>query len=219
MASDPLYGITAQFNTLIKEIKGGKFRPLYILCGEETYYTDEIISTLMLNVLKPEERDFNQTLVYASDPDINADTIVSMAKRYPMFAEHQLIIVKEAQELNQSKILDQYISSPLPQTVMVLAYSKSIDKRTGFYKNAKSSGALFESTQIKEWEVERWITSFLKEKGMKIEEDATRLMAEYVGNNIKQIVLEIDKIIKNLPEGSKQITVKEIELNVGISRE
>jgi DNA polymerase III subunit delta len=219
MASDPLYGITAQFNTLIKEIKGGKFRPLYILCGEETYYTDEIISTLMLNVLKPEERDFNQTLVYASDPDINADTIVSMAKRYPMFAEHQLIIVKEAQELNQSKILDQYISSPLPQTVMVLAYSKSIDKRTGFYKNAKSSGALFESTQIKEWEVERWITSFLKEKGVRIEEEAAKLMSDYIGNNLKKILLEIDKIIKNLPEESKSITVKDVELNVGISRE
>lgn len=219
MASESLYTVTTQFNTLIKEIKGGKFKPLYILCGEETYYTDEIINTLIQNVLKPEERDFNQTLVYASDPDINADTIVSMAKRYPLFAEHQLIVVKEAQDLNQSKNLDQYISSPLPQSVVVLAYSKSIDKRTGFYKNAKASGGFFESVQLKEWEIDKWITSYIKEKGMKIEEDATRLMAEYVGNNIKQIVLEIDKIIKNLPEGSKQITVKEIESNVGISRE
>lgn len=219
MVQDPFYEATAQYNTLLKEIKERKFKPVYIFCGEETYFADELVSTLIQTVLKPEERDFNQTLVYASDPNINSDAVVSLAKRYPMFAEYQLIIVKEAQELTKQDNLEQYISSPAPQTILVLAYSKPMDKRTSFYKKAKASGGFFESAQLKEWNVSKWITSYIQEKGMKIDYEAALLMAEHIGNNIKKIVLEVDKLIKNLPEESKNITSKDVESNIGISRE
>lgn len=209
---------TALFNTILSDIKNRKFKPVYILMGEEPYYSDMIMEQLLENVLQPQERDFNQTIVYGSDT--SAAEIVSMARRFPMFAERQLVVVREAQALSKLEALEIYMESPAPETVLVLSFTnKSADKRTNFYKKAKSVAEVFESTAVKEWDVPAWITNHLKNAGIKIEPDAALLMAEHTGNSLRKIVLELDKLIKGIPLGCEMITVKDIETNVGISRE
>lgn len=207
-----------EYSDLIKEIDSGKFKPVYLLMGEEPYYNDIIIEHLIDKALQPHERDFNQMIVYGSDT--NAAEIASMARRYPVFAPRQLIIVKEAQSLTKLEPLEIYLQAPAPETVLVLVYTgKSVDKRSGFYKKAKTTAEIFESVPVPEWKVAQWIISYAGRKGITVLPDAAALMAEHTGNSLRKIALEIDKLMKVIPEGCIQITVKEIEENIGISRE
>ncbi len=218
MAKQAAQDTVARFNSILKDIKERNFKPVYIFMGEEPYYGDILVNELLETVLKPEEMDFNQTIVYASDT--NAAEIASLSRRYPMFADHQLIIVKEAQSLTKLDALEIYLQSPAPETVLVLVYTgKSADKRTNFYKKAKAVAEIFESTMLAEWKVAEWIVSYVKQQGLSIASDAAALMAEHTGNSLRKIVLEIDKLIKGIPIGSKEITVKDVETNIGISRE
>ncbi len=207
-----------QMNSILAGIKAGQFSPVYILMGEEPYYSDIIIEAILANVLEPSERDFNQTIVYSQDT--STAEIVQACRRFPMFAPRQLVMVKEAQHLTKLDILEQYLENPSPETVLVLAFTnKSVDKRTGFYKKAKANATVFESVAISEWNVAKWISSYVKEKGYGITPDAAALMAEHTGNTLRKIVLEADKLFKGLPAEKKEITLKDIETNIGISRE
>lgn len=218
MAKQTDQDILVQFNTIMGEIKGKRFAPVYILMGEEPYYSDLIIEAILQNVLEPQERDFNQTVVYAQDTT-TAD-ILQACRRYPMFAPRQLVMVKEAQHLTKLDILEGYVENPAPETVLVLAFTgKSVDKRTAFYKKAKAKCVIFESTAISEWNVARWITTYMQEQGYSITPDAASLMAEHTGNTLRKIVLEADKLFKGMPLDKKEITVKDVETNIGISRE
>lgn len=218
MAKQSDTDILKQFNSILADIKAKKFANIYILMGEEPYYSDVIVEALLQNVLEPHERDFNQTVVYAQDTT-TAD-IVQACRRFPMFAKHQLILVKEAQHLNKLDVLEHYLEHPAPETVLVLAFTnKSLDKRTGFYKKAKGAATVFESVAISEWSVANWITSYIGQKGYKISADAASLMAEHTGNGLRKIVLEVDKLFKGLPEGVSEINVKDVEVNIGVSRE
>ena len=207
----------SQFNNIIASIAKQEFKPVYILMGEEPYYIDIILDNIIEHALTPQERDFNQTIVYATDT--SADEIASLARRYPMFAPRQLIIVKEAQTLTKLESLEGYMSAPSPETILVLAYTnKSADKRTTFFKSAKKIAEVFDSTAVKEWEVYRWIINHLKESDLNIEEDAARLMAEHTGNRLRKVVLECNKL-KNAIKSENAITVTDVEKNIGISRE
>ena len=218
MAKQTDQDILVQFNTIMGEIKGKRFAPVYILMGEEPYYSDLIIEAILQNVLEPQERDFNQTVVYAQDTT-TAD-ILQACRRYPMFAPRQLVMVKEAQHLAKLDVLEGYVENPVPETVLVLAFTgKSVDKRTAFYKKAKGKCMIFESVAINEWNVARWITTYMQEQGYSITPDAASLMAEHTGNALRKIVLEADKLFKGMPLTKKEITVKDIETNIGISRE
>ena len=218
MAKQAAQETIIQFNSILKDIRERRFKPVYLFMGEEPYYSDILVDELLATVLKQEERDFNQTIVYASDT--NSAEIVSLARRYPMFAERQLVVVKEAQTLTKLDVLEIYLQSPAPETVLVLVYTgKSVDKRSGFYKKAKSVAEVFESTMLPEWKVAEWISTYVREKGISIAQDAASLMAEHTGNSLRKIVLEIDKLIKGIPQDCKEITAKEIETNIGISRE
>ena len=218
MAKQTDQDIIVQFNSIMGEIKGKKFAPVYILMGEEPYYSDLIIEAILQNVLEPHERDFNQIVVYAQDTT-TAD-ILQSCRRFPMFAPRQLVMVKEAQHLTKLDILEGYVENPAPETVLVLAFTgKSVDKRTAFYKKAKAKCTIFESTAISEWNVARWITSYMQEQGYSITPDAASLMAEHTGNTLRKIVLEADKLFKGMPLDKKEITVKDVETNIGISRE
>ena len=207
-----------QFNAILADIKAGKFSPVYILMGEEPYYSDVIMEAILQNVLQPHERDFNQTIVYSQDTT-TAD-IVQACRRYPMFADRQLVMVREAQHLTKLDVLEQYLENPSPETVLVLAFTgKSVDKRTGFYKKAKGSATIFESVAVSEWNVAGWIASYMKGKGYTIDQDAVSLMAEHTGNGLRKIVLESDKLFKGLPCSTTTISVKDVEQNIGISKE
>lgn len=208
----------SQMNRILADIKAGKFSPVYLLMGEEPYYSDVVMESVLQNALKPEERDFNQTIVYAQDTT-TAD-IVQACRRYPMFAERQLVMVREAQHLTRLDVLEQYLEKPSPETVLVLAFTgKSVDKRTGFYKKAKANATILESVAISEWNVAGWITSYIKGKGYTIDPDAASLMAEHTGNGLRKLVLEADKLFKGLPCGTTSISVKDVEQNIGASKE
>ncbi|MBR5856640.1 MAG: DNA polymerase III subunit delta [Bacteroidales bacterium] len=220
MAKQTSQDTIAQYNTILNDIRAKRFKPVYVFMGEEPYYSDILTDELLANVLEPHERDFNQTLVYGSDT--NQGEIVSLARRFPMFAERQLIVVREAQALAKGEALELYIEAPAPESVLVLAYTgKSIDKRSTFYKKLKGckDAVIFESSMLQEWKVGEWISSYVKERGYTIGYDAAQLMAEHTGNSLRKIVLEIDKLIKSLPDSSNTISIKDIEENIGLSRE
>ncbi len=218
MAKQQAQDNSIQFNAILNDIKAGKFKEIYLFMGEEPYYSDILVDELINNVLQPSERDFNQTIVYGSDT--NGAEIATLARRYPVFAERQLIIVKEAQNLIGLNSLEIYAQSPAPESVLALVYTnKSIDKRGTFYKSLKGKAEIFESSAVPEWKVAEWIMGYLSGKEISITGEAAALMAEYTGNNLRKIVLEIDKLIKSLPDGVKEITIRDIEVNIGVSRE
>ena len=207
-----------QMESILAGIKARKFSPVYILMGEEPYYSDILLEAFLEHTLEPSERDFNQTIAYAQDTT-TAD-IVQTCRRFPVFAPRQLVMIKEAQHLTRLDILEQYLEHPSPETVLVLAFTnKSVDKRTGFYKKAKANAIVFESSAISEWNVAKWISSYISGKGYSITPDAAALMAEHTGNVLRKIVLEADKLFKGLDPQKKDITIKDIETNIGISRE
>mgnify|MGYP003584236362 CR=1 FL=1 len=209
-------GSIKKFASIMTDIRGGKFRPVYILMGEEPYYADVILQALDKYVLAPEERDFNFTLVYGSDTD--AGQIVSLCRRYPVESPRQLIIVKEAQQLSSLEALDIYLDSPVKETILALAFTnKSVDKRSGFYKKAKGAAEILETFALDEWKVPSWIADYVKGKDYEIDPDAAQLMAQYTGTSLRKITLEIDKLFKGID--GKRITPKDIEINIGISRE
>lgn len=207
-----------QMKSILADINAGKFAPIYVLMGEEPYYSDLILEAILKNALQPEERDFNQTVVYAQDTT-TAD-IVQNCRRYPMFAQRQLVVVKEAQHLTRLDVLETYFENPSAETVLVLAFTgKSMDKRTALFKKAKANAIIFESVATSEWNVAKWITTYISEQGYTITPDAATLWGEHSGNSLRKIVLEADKLFKGMPVDKKNIAVKDIEQNIGISRE
>jgi len=208
------------FDTLKKEILEGKFRGLYVLCGEEPYFPEELCRLIIENAMDPQDRDFNQLVLFGSD--VTVETIVSYCQEYPMFSvsNRKLIVVKDAQSLKKTEVLEKYIENMSETTVLVLLFNgKGIDKRTSFYKKVSASGSLFESAKVELEKMPAWIDGYVRSIGMTIEPDASQLLAESAGTSLRKIVMEMDKMRKNLPEGTTVITVADVEKNVGVSRE
>ncbi|MFA6769829.1 MAG: DNA polymerase III subunit delta [Bacteroidales bacterium] len=206
------------FGKIVSEIKRGIFKPFYLLMGEEPYYSDVIISEIEKNALSPEERGFNYVVMYGSD--VTAASVVEAARRFPMMASRQLVILKEAQLMGAPNDLEHYFKHPMATTVLVVSFTgKSLDKRTSLYKWAVSNGCVLESFTLYPNMVYSWIERYLKEKEISIVPEAALLMAEHCGTELRKLVLELDKLITNLPKGSNQIDLNAIEENVGISRD
>ena len=208
----------AQFATLKEKILQGTFFPFYILMGEEPFYVDKALSLITENALEEHERDFNQYTLYASETTCRE--IIDVSSRFPMMAQRQLVIVKEAQSLKKTEELIPYLENPVATTVLVLCFNgKNADKRTSFYKSATKYGFVFESAKVAEEGVPKWVEQYLKSQGRSIDGDAAMLIAECAGNDLRKIVLEVDKLLKSLPEGSINITAADVEKIIGISRE
>jgi len=204
---------------IMEDIGKGVFSPIYLLMGDEAYYPDLVCSAIIDNALPPEERDFNQTVWYG--PDTDAGSVASEARSYPMMSERRLVVVKEAQNMGGNmEPLAQYCDEPMESTVLVLLYhGKSVDKRTSFYKNASKNGVVIDSPAVKDYELASWITDYYSSIGLGIAPDAAALMAESVGADLGRIASETDKLRQNLPDGVKSVTAKDVEDNIGISRE
>lgn len=210
--------IEAQTRALIQEIKEKQFKPVYLLMGDEPYYPDMICQAIVDNCLEDWEKDFNQTICYGSDVD--AATVISAARRYPMMADRQLVVVKEAQLMKDIEQFSLYCSNPLDSTVfVVLLHRASVDKRKSFYKTAQKVGVVVDSPAVRDYEIARWITDYFAGRGLNIEPPAAQLMAESAGTDLCTIVGETDKMLKNLPEGTTLVKVDDVERNVGISRQ
>jgi DNA polymerase-3 subunit delta len=203
---------------IVNDIKAGNIKPIYFLMGEEPYYIDRLSDYIEKNILTEEEKGFNQTVLYGRD--VSVDDIVSAAKRYPMMAERQVIIVKEAQDL--AKTIDKfesYASDPMPSTVLVLCYKyKTLDKRKKVTKLFEKSGLVFESKKLYENQVGQWINRVLQAKKYSIEPKASAMLVEFLGTNLEKINNELEKLQIILPVGST-ISAHDIEENIGFSKD
>lgn len=205
------------FEQIVADIKNRSFAPIYLLHGEEPYFIDAIEDAIESNLLKPEEKEFNQSILYGSETDIGS--LQDMAMRYPMFSDYQLIIVREAQKLKQIEQLEAYAEKPARSTILVLCHKyKKLDGRTKFSKNIDKHGLVFESKKLYDNQVSPWITNYIKARGYQIEERASLLLAEYIGADLSRITHEFTKLTINIPPNST-ITTDIIECNVGISKE
>ncbi len=203
---------------LVTDIKSGNLKPIYFLMGEEPYYIDKISDFIEQNVLSEEEKGFNQMVLYGRD--VSIDDIVANAKRYPMMAERQVVIVKEAQDLSRTieKLVD-YASNPQPTTVLVVNYKyKKLDKRKALYKAINKIGVVYESKKLYENQVGEWIRRVLSPKEYSITPKASQMLVEFLGTDLSKINNELEKLQIILPKGS-QITPELIEENIGISKD
>ena len=205
-------------NRLITDIKEGKIAPIYFLMGEEAYYIDVISNYIESNVLQEEEKGFNQIVLYGKE--VSIQDIVSNSKRYPMMAERQVIIVKEAQNLIKTiEQLVDYAKNPQPTTVLVFNYKyKTLDKRKALYKALSKTAVVFESKKIYEEKVPSWIQSFLQSKQISITPKASLMLAEFLGNDLSKITNELNKL-EIVMGAKKEITPEIIEQNIGISKD
>ncbi len=208
----------AQCRQLVQDARSGVFSPVYLLMGDEPYYVDMVCDAVLDNCLDESERDFNQTVCYGADVD--ADTVITAARRYPMFSERQLVVVKEAQMMKSLEELAVYCQNPLESTVLVIAmHGASADKRKSLYKTVSKIGVVVESQVLRDYEMPKWISMFYRTKGLDIAPDAAALLSEHAGTDLNKIAIETEKMLKNLPEGTTDVTVTDIEKNVGISRQ
>lgn len=203
---------------ILKELRAKQYKPVYYLMGEEPYYIDIIADYITDNVLSETEKEFNQRVVYGSDVDIA--TVINAAKRYPMMAEHQVVIVKEAQTIRNMEELSFYLQKPLNSTILVICHKHGVlDRRKKLAAEIEKIGVLFESKKIKDAQLPAFITSYMKRKGIDVEPKSAAMLAEFVGTDLSRLVGELEKLIITLPQGQKRITPEQIEKNIGISKD
>lgn len=203
---------------IINDIKAGNIKPIYFLMGEEPYYIDRITEYLENSLLSEDEKGFNQVVLYGRDTSI--DEIVANAKRFPMMAERQVVIVKEAQDLAKTiDKLEAYAQNPQPTTVLVFAYKyKTLDKRKKVTKTLEKHGLVYESKKMYENQVGQWINRVLQGRGYSIEPKANAMLVAFLGNDLSRIANELNKLEIILPKGST-ITPNHIEENIGFSKD
>jgi DNA polymerase-3 subunit delta len=203
---------------IVNDIKKGNVKPIYFLMGEEPYYIDKISGFIEDTVLDESEKGFNQMVLYGRD--VSIEDVVSNAKRFPMMAQRQVIIVKEAQDLSRTiEKLTSYAKQPQPTTVLVFNYKyKKLDKRKALYKALADAGVVFESKKLYENQVGDWIRRVLSGKNYDISPKAAQMLVEFLGTDLSKIDNELNKLRIVLP-GGIQITPEHIEENIGISKD
>jgi len=203
--------------SLIKDIKTGKFSPVYVLHGDEAYYIDEISDAIQEHALEEHERDFNQSIVYGKEADLL--TLISDLRSYPLMSERRLLILKEAQDFKLLEELNAYIENPLSSTVLVICHKyKAIDARKKLLKSAAKVGVIFKSDKVKEYQLVDWTLNMVKAKGFGITSKANMLLVESLGNDLSRIVNEINKLAIFIEPGTT-INEVHIEENIGISKD
>lgn len=206
------------FTKYISQIKNKEFAPIYFLYGDETFFIDEITAALQENVLTEEEKAFNQHIFYANE--IDAEDVILQARQYPMMAERQLIIVKEAQAYDkQLNAFEAYFKNPVPSTILVINYKyKKPDGRTAYAKAVKANGLLLESNKLYENQIPEWIYNLLKQRKLKAQPNVIQLLAESIGDDLSRISNEVKKLAMVLNPG-EELTPELVEKHIGISKD
>lgn len=207
-----------EIKNIVSDIKKGNIHPIYFLMGEESYYIDSLTKFIENSILQEEEKGFNQMVLYGKDVEI--EDVVSQAKRYPMMAERQVVIVREAQHLVRSiDKLVSYAENPQPSTVLVFAYKgKNLDKRKKVYKALQKNGLILETKKLYDNQVPDWIRRVLKGSGYTIDPKASEMLVEFLGNDLGRISNELEKL-KGIIPNTQVITPEHIEANIGISKD
>lgn len=217
MAEKKAVGTT--FDAVMRDLRAGKYAPVYVLMGEESYYIDQITDFIAANALREEERDFNQTVVFGAD--VNAGNIADLARRYPMMAERQVVIVKEAQNIKNWDRLETYLEKPQPTTVLVIAHKNGkIDGRKKILTVAQKVGVVFESKKKRDYELPAFIEAYLREKGFSIDNKSAQMIAEYIGADLSRLTSELDKVVLSFSDDEpKKVTPDVVERQIGVSKE
>ena len=203
---------------ILKELRAKQYRPVYYLMGEEPYYIDLIADYITDNILTETEKEFNLTVVYGADVDMA--TVINAAKRYPMMSEHQVVVVKEAQNIRNMEELSYYLQKPLLSTILVICHKHGVlDRRKKLAAEIEKTGVLFESKKVKDAQLPAFITSYMKRKGIDVEPKATAMLADFVGADLSRLTGELEKLIITLPKGHTRVTPEQIEKNIGISKD
>ncbi len=206
------------YEEIVRDLKNRVYKPVYYLMGEETYYIDKISDYISDTVLTDEEKEFNLTVMYGGDVDVA--TIVNAAKRYPMMSEHQVVVVKEAQNVKGMEGLSFYLQKPLMSTILVICHKHGVlDRRKKLAAEIEKIGVLFESKKLKEAQLPGFVASYLKRKSVDIEPKAAEMMAEFVGTDLSRMAGELEKLVITLPPGSRRVTPEQIERNIGVSKD
>jgi len=203
---------------VMRDLQARKFAPVYYLMGDEAYYIDKISDWIAENVLQPEERDFNQTVLFGSD--VTAAQVIDMAKRYPMMSEYQVVIVKEAQNIRHMEPIEAYLQKPLTSTILVFCHKNgALDRRKRLVGVIDKVGVLYESKKLKERDLPAFIENYLREKGVGIDDKSNQLIAESIGSDLNRLTSELDKLIISLPENDRRVTPQIVEDQIGVSKD
>lgn len=207
------------FETIMRDLKAKKYAPVYVLMGDESYYIDRITDYIADNVLDPDDRDFNQTVVFGADT--TAAQVVDMAKGYPVMpAAHRVVIVKEAQGLKSLDALERYFEKPLASTVLVIAYKNgTIDRRKKVVGKAEAVGVVFESKKKRDYELPAFIETYLKKNHVAIDTKSAAMIAEHIGADLSRLISELDKVMISLPDDDRRVTPDVVEREIGVSKE
>jgi DNA polymerase III subunit delta len=205
------------FEKIITDLKKQAYKPVYWLEGEEEFFIDQVISFAEHNILNETEAGFNLSVLYGRD--VSWTDIVNTARKYPMFSDRQVVIVKEAQNMRDIDKLEAYVDKPLTSTVLFIAYkNKKVDGRTKLAKTLKEKAVVFTSKKLYDNELPGWTTALVKDKGYAISNRALALLIDHIGNDLNRLNNEVDKLVVNLDD-RKSITDEDIEKYVGISRD
>lgn len=211
--------MVVKYSQLLADLKKKNLKPVYVLAGEEPFYIDAITRMMEDELLSADEKEFNQTVVYGQDVDV--DMLLSECKSYPMLSNYRLVIVKEAKNLRNPDKLLPYVKNPVETTILVLAHkNKDLDRRLQLTKELEKSEkvALMHSEKERESDVPRWIASYCKEQHIDITQKAGEYLSEFLGNDLQKIVNELGKLVLIVGEG-KTIEHAHILDNIGLSKE
>lgn len=205
------------YEEIVRQVRAKDFKPVYYLMGEEPYYIDRLADFIVEQALAEEERDFNLTILYG--PQTTGEEVVNAAKRYPMMAERQVVVVREAQRLNHREMLLFYVQKPLDSTVLIICHKEgSLDQRTKLAAEIKKSGVLFESDKLYDRELPGFVGAYVRRKGLEITPEATQILCEHVGADLNRLAGELDKLAIAVAT-TRRIDAQAIEDNIGISKE
>lgn len=214
-------GIT--YEEIVRQVQAGDFKPVYYLMGEESYYIDRVSDYIVSKALAEEEKDFNLTVLYG--PQTNGEEVVNAAKRYPMMAERQVVLVREAQSLDHREVLTFYLQKPLLSTVLILCHKNgTIDQRTKLATEIKKVGILFESRKLYDRELPGFVQNYVRRKRLEIAPDACQILCEHVGADLNRLAGELDKLVLALSADeraglARRIDSQLIQDHIGISKD
>lgn len=210
---------TATYDSIMRDLKAGNYAPVYILMGDESFYIDKITDYIANNVLDPDDRDFNQSIIFGAD--VTASEVADAAREYPVMpAQHRVVIVKEAQDLETLDALEKYMERPVPSTILVICHKNgTIDRRKKIVGKAEAVGIVFESKKKKDYELPNFITNYLKTKKADIDSRSAEMIAQSVGADLHRLISELDKLLIALPQDNRKVTPDLVEQQIGISKE
>ena len=208
----------ATFDSIMHDLKQRNYLPIFYLMGEESFYIDKISDYIAENVLTPEERDFNMTVMYGTD--VTGKDVVEVARRYPMMSEHQVVIVKEAQKLKGLEPLEKYVEKPLASTILVFCHKYGVaDRRKKVYSEMAKVGVVFESKKLRDRDLIPFIGKYLQARGASIDPKSEQIIADSIGPDLNRLTSELDKVLIALPADDKRVTPEVVERQIGVSKD